>query len=683
MRKVSTFNFQLSTFILVILLAACHSGDPLTVSSPDCSIEARFSLDSVGTATIGITVDGEDYMTITDIGLTTLDSTDLVHGFTLADDGITCTEYEDTATLRWGENKHIGSHYRSAIYDLRNTDSVGMLLEVRVYDDGVTFSFDYSGLPDGLLIANESTTYHFATDGTGWSIPANFESYEFAYREQSISQTTDASTPFTFRLADGRWGSIHEAGLTGMPEMALRQTDSLGLQVWLCPDNSGTGTSFRAGSCILGAWRTVTIGRQAVELINSTLVLNCNRGCDTADYVWARPVKYVGIWWGMHLGINSWTPGGFDGLTNHSRHGATTENMLRYIDFAAANGIDAVLAEGWNRGWEQWGGTQVFDYLHAAPDYDLERIAAYARERGVQLIMHYETGGNIPHFEAQMDSAFQWCQDHGVHYAKTGYAGGFPDRELHHSLYGVEHYQRVVDCAARHRVCLDVHEPIKPTGLCRTHPNLMTGEGARGMEWNAWSDGNSPAHTTILPFTRLLAGPMDYTPGIFDITYRRIQDNPDCRQWNQKDARQCRVHTTLAKQCALWVVLYSPMVMAADLIENYEGHPMFQFFRDYNPDCDESRALMGEPGQYVVIVRRAGDTWYLGAVTNDEARDITVPLDFLEKRKEYTVTLYRDGDEAHYATNPTAYAIDTLRLRRSQPLRLHLAAGGGAAAVIR
>lgn len=669
----------------ILLLAGCrqavvNDADGVVVASPDGTIRARFFLDEEGAAGLDITVDGKPYMTVSHIGLIPMDCLSLDRGFALVPDGITQTTYLDTAHLPWGENKFLSSRYSNYVFDLRNADSVQMLLKVRVYDDGVVFSFNFAGLPDSLMIANESTTYRFAADGTGWSIPANFESYEFAYREQPISQTTDASTPFTFCLADSRWGSIHEAALDNMPEMALRQTDSLAFQAWLCPDNSGTGASFPAQSCVLGAFRTITIGRQAVDLINSQLVLSCNLGRefvpDHIDFSSARPIKYVGIWWGMHLGINSWVP--------DSRHGATTEEAMRYIDFAAENHIDAVLVEGWNQGWEQWGGTQVFDYLRPAPDYDLERVAVYARERGVQLIMHYETGGNIPRFEEQMDSAFRWCEGHGIHYAKTGYAGAFPDRQLHHSLYGVEHYQRVTECAARHQVCLDVHEPIKPTGLCRTCPNLMTAEGARGMEWNAWSDGNSPAHTTILPFTRLLAGPMDYTPGIFDITYERIKDNPDCRQWNQKDARQCRVHTTIAKQCALWVVLYSPMVMAADLIENYKGHPLFQFFRDYNPDCDESRALQGEPGKYIVIVRRSGDTWFLGAVTNEECRDIEVPLRFLPRRwKKYAVTLYRDGSDAHYSTNPCNYAIDTLAVRRSQTLRLHLAPGGGCAAVIR
>jgi len=402
----------------------------------------------------------------------------------------------------------------------------------------------------------------------------------------------------------------------------------------------------------------------------------------------------------MHLGVNSWTPDS-TGAGGRSRHGATTENALRYIDFAAANGIDGVLFEGWNRGWEQWGGRQEFDFEAAAPDFDAERVIDYARRRGVQIIMHHETGGNMPHYEARMERAFQWCQNHGIHYVKTGYAGGIPGRHLHHSQYAVGHYQRVTECAARHEIALDVHEPIKPTGLCRTWPNLMTGEGARGMEWNAWSDGNPPSHTVTLPFTRLLAGPMDYTPGIFDLTYRSLQDNPDCRKWNTKDARECRVHTTLAKQVALWVIIYSPMVMAADLMENYLAapgrdssgttdysrvHPMFQFFRDYNPDCDWSETIEGAPGSHVVVARGAGDTIFIGAATNEEARTIALPLDFLVAHgctaSRYEATLYADGEEADYRTRPEAYRIEKRTVSPHDTLHLRLAPGGGCAVIL-
>lgn len=674
-----------------LILCGCkNDGNLSRVTSPDGKIVASLYLDSCGSPLIKVIVDEKDYMTINHIGLTTHNNTNLSTGFRHISTSPIQTQ-QQTQQLLWGENKRVKVHQHSQRIKLQTQHSVQMDLELTVSNDGVAFRYCYDNI-DSLLLTGESTTYHFATNGTCWSIPANFESYEFAYRQQPLSQTSDANTPFTFVTADSLWGSIHEAALCNMPEMTLVQDslDSLSFHTWLCPDNTGTGTAAHYGPKQYTAWRSITIGRKAVDLINSTfnLTLNTHRSALNSlpddQLSFARPIKYIGVWWGMHLGINSWTP-------DH-RHGATTKSALRYIDFAAANNIDAVLFEGWNLGWEQWGGTQVFDFIQAAPDFDVERIISYAKDKGVQLIMHHETGGNIPHYEAEMERAFQWCQDHDIHYVKTGYAGGFPNRHLHHSQYGVNHYAKVVECAKRHHIALVVHEPIKPTGLRYSHPNLMSAEGARGMEWNAWSDGNTPAHETTLPFTRLLAGPMDYTPGIFDITYQRIQHNPDCRQWNMKDARQCRVHTTLAKQVALWVVLYSPVVMAADLIENYQieqpdgtwaTHPMFQFFRDYNPDCDWSQALQGHPGEYVVIARRTGNTYYLGAITNERARSLSVPLNFLSDGTAYEAVIYGDAANTDYLTAPTNYKIEKLHVSKRDTLSLHLATSGGAAVIIR
>ncbi len=662
-----------------------HAGDNYLAkaSSPDGHVVAQLYLDSCGAPYIKVRVDQREFLRISNIGLTSSDSTNLVSGFRFASDRR--WNHYTSYSLLWGENKDVRDRNNGKEVKLINNDSVQMTIDFCAANDGFAFRFRYPQI-DNTLLTGESTTYHFATDGMCWSIPANFESYEFDYREQPISQTSDANTPLTFVTNDSLWGSIHEAMLADMPEMTLVRdsTDSLAFHTWLCPDNSGTGTAaLYHGQAT--SWRTVTIGRKAVDLINSSfnLTLN-NKPASDNEFSFAKPMKYIGIWWGMHLGINSWTP-------DH-RHGATTENAIQYIDFAAANNIDAVLFEGWNLGWEQWGGTQVFDFVNAAPDFDVERVIAYAKSKDVQIIMHHETGGNIPHYEAEMERAFQWCEEHGIHYVKTGYAGGFPNRHLHHSQYGVNHYQKVVECAARHHIALIVHEPIKPTGLRLTNPNLMSAEGARGMEWNAWSDGNSPAHETILPFTRILAGPMDYTPGIFDITYEHIKGNPDCRKWNMKDARECRVHTTLAKQVALWVVLYSPIVMASDLIENYlversDGstgvHDMFGFFSSFNPDCDWSRALQGYPGQYVVIARRAGDIYYLGAITNQESRNIEIPLDFLAEGTEYDATIFGDAEDTDYQTNPTTYKITRKNgLSHNGILTLRLANGGGAAVII-
>ena len=361
------------------------------------------------------------------------------------------------------------------------------------------------------------------------------------------------------------------------------------------------------------------------------------------------------------------------------RHGATTANALRHIDFAAANQIEAVMFEGWNKGWENWGGNQVFDYTQPYEDFDMEKIAAYAAEKGVQIIGHHETGGNIFNYEQQLDKAFEWYVAHGVHSVKTGYAGGLPQGHNHHGQFNVRHYCKVVQKAAEYRLTIDAHEPIKDTGIRRTYPNMMTREGARGMEWNAWSEGNPPSHHVLLPFTRLLAGPMDYTPGIFDILYERAKKSPLRKQWNMRDSKDCRVNTTLAKQIALWVVLYSPLQMASDLIENYEGHPAFQFFRDFDADCDWSKAVAGEPGEYVAIVRRAGEKYFFGAATNEEARSMALNLDFLQPGKTYRAVVYADAPDADWETNPTAYAIREQSVTSTDVLDICMARGGGQA----
>ena len=382
-------------------------------------------------------------------------------------------------------------------------------------------------------------------------------------------------------------------------------------------------------------------------------------------------MKYVGIWWGMHLGVETWTM--------DDRHGATTENAKRYIDFAAANNIEAVMFEGWNEGWESWGGMQTFDYTKPYADFDIVEVARYAKEKNIQIIGHHETGGNIPNYERQLDKAYKWYADLGIHSVKTGYAGAYPGGYWHHSQYGVRHYRKVVETAAKYHTTIDAHEPIKDTGIRRTYPNMMTREGARGMEWNGWSEGNPPEHHELLPFTRLLAGPMDYTPGTFDILYEKTRNSPKRKKWNDLDKGNSRVNTTLAKQIANWVILYSPLQMASDMIENYENHPAFQFFRDFDADCDWSRALAGEPGEFVVVVRKAKQNYFLGASTNEEARTINIKLDFLEKGELYKATIYADGKDANWETNPTDYQITEQIVTANESLSITMATGGGQA----
>ncbi len=665
---------KIKSILIILGLLACAAwgmGQPLTVTSPDQRIALHFNITNDGRLCYDVTVDKRPFLQPSVLGFESTAGLNLKEGFRIV--GSEIESRDETWTQIWGENKTIRSHYNELAVRLENPQQTLLTLRFRIFNDGFGFRYEYR-VPgvDSILIADELTTFAIAEEGTCWSIVANYESYEFLYRTLPISELDNASTPMTFKTESGVYGSIHEAALIDFPEMALYPTDKprefkSRLAFW--PD----GVKARFGTDhFTTPWRTCQIGYRAVDLINSSLILNLNESCALqGDLSWIRPMKYVGVWWGMHLGINSWTM--------DERHGATTENAKRYIDFAAANHIDAVLFEGWNEGWESWGGRQNFDFTKPYADFDMDEIVRYAKEKGVALISHHETGGNVSNYERQLEQAYQWLAERSIHSVKTGYAGGLPDGHSHHGQFNVRHYQQVVDVAARHRVTLNVHEPIKPTGLRRTYPNMMTREGARGMEWNAWSAGNPPEHHVILPFTRLLGGPMDYTPGTFDILFEKTRDLPQRQAWNGNDQGNSRVNTTLVKQLANWVILYSPIQMASDLIEHYEGEPAFQFFRDFNPDCDWSKALQGEIGEYVVIVRKAGDDYFLGASTNEEARTIEVPLDFLEEGKRYVATIYADAPDADWKSNPTAYTIRQRKVSRRTKLKIEMAPGGGQA----
>ena len=607
------------------MLGCCACSSPKTeVKSPDGHIKMTLTVDENGTPFYNVSVNGSLLIENSKMGFVEGNGVILGGGFRI--EKTTFDSKDETWTQPWGENKTNRNHYNEMAVNLINEDQVQLTLRFRVFNDGVGFRYEYN-VPnvDSLMITDELTTFHFRQDGTSWSIPASAETYELLYKQQPISEVETANTPFTFKTADGVYGSIHEAALYDFSEMTLKQIGDYTLKAELTPWPDGI--KVRKSNHFTTSWRTIQIAPEAVGLINSSLILNLNDPCVLETTDWIRPLKYIGVWWGMHLGVETWKM--------DERHGATTVNAKKYIDFAAANNIEAVLFEGWNEGWESWGGMQNFDFTKPYADFDIDEIVRYAKEKGIEIIGHHETGGNIPNYERQMVHAMQWYTDHSIHILKTGYAGAFPNGLSHHGQYGVNHYQKVVETAAEHRMTLDAHEPIKDTGIRRTYPNMMTREGARGMEWNAWSTGNPPSHHELLPCTRLLSGPMDYTPGIFDILYERAKHSPFRKKWNSMDSKDCRVNTTLAKQIANWVVIYSPLQMAADMIENYEGHPAFQFFRDFDADCDWSEALAGEPGEFVVIVRKAKDKYFLGATTNEEARTTDIKLDFLEKGKTY------------------------------------------------
>ena len=646
------------------------------LSSPDGNITVEQTLSDEGVPVLCVSAYGDHVLEISASGVETVE-TEICSGFEVAD--IDWKKVNLEWTQPWGENKSVIDRHREMVVLLKNDDGVSLVLRVRAFDDGIGFRYEYDTALDSLTVTAENTCFTFANDGVSWSVPGNFETYELDTRELPISSVETANTPFTFHAGDV-WGSIHEAALYDFPEMNLYRCDSLVFRTELAPGPDGVKA--RIPGKFTTPWRTVQIGRKAVDLINSSLILNLNEPCAIEDVSWIKPQKYVGVWWGMHLGTQTWVCDG--------RHGATTENALKHIDFAEANNIDGVLFEGWNQGWESWGGRQHFDYCEPYPDFDLERIAGYASEKGVSLWMHNETGGSIFEYEAALDSAFAMYESLGVHVLKTGYAGGMPGNIRHHSQRAVRHYQKVVEKAAEHKLMLDVHEPIKETGIRRTWPNMMTREGAKGMEWNAWSKGNSSEYLCTIPFVRLLSGPMDYTPGVFDIYYERAASDPRRKEWNG-DNLQCYVKTTLARQIANWVILYSPLQMACDLIENYEGHPAFRFFRDFDADCDWSEALAGEPGDYIVVARRAGENYYIGAGTNHEARTVSVPLDFMDQGTIYNAEIYADAPDAPIIVQPdgtrapdkTAYRILTETVTASDTLHIAMSADGGQAIVLK
>ena len=660
--------------VAAVMTAVCACSADVSTSSPDGNIKVGIMLDSCGTPVLSVAVSGKELISIESSGLEA-DEAVLSHGFSIAD--VSRSRTDLTWTQPWGENRTVRDNHRETAVLLTNPDGVRLTLRLRVFDDGLGFRYEYETGCDSLTVTAEDTRFRFAEDGMSWSIPGNFETYELDTRELPVSMVETANTPFTFRIGD-MYGSIHEAALYDFPEMNLYRCDSLSFRTELAP--MPEGYKARVPGVFRTPWRSLQIAPDAVGLINSSLILNLNDPCAIEDVSWIQPQKYVGVWWGMHLGTHTWTC--------DSRHGATTENALRHIDFAAENNIEGVLFEGWNKGWESWGGRQHFNYIEPYPDFDLEMVAEYAAEKGVSLWMHNETGGSIFEYEAALDTAFAGYASLGVHVVKTGYAGGMPGNIRHHSQRAVQHYQKVVEAAAAHQIMLDVHEPVKETGIRRTWPNMMTREGAKGMEWNAWSAGNTSEYLCTIPFVRLLSGPMDYTPGIFDIYYETASSFPGREEWNG-DNSQCYIKTTLARQIANWVILYSPLQMAADLIENYEGHPAFRFFRDFDADCDWSRALAGEIGDYIVVARRAGDRFFVGAGTDSEARTVTVSLDFLEPGVTYRADIYADDPEAPEVLQPDgtmapdkrAFRIFSRTVTSSDSMDIRMAGDGGQAIV--
>ncbi len=673
--RTSRPHARLLIGLLALLTTTAHAqGDPMIIHSPKRTHTITFVLED---GALLYRVDRGDTPIVlpSQLGLK-LDGADLTSSLTVTDSFV--EKVEETWTQPWGETAHVENNYTALHVELRHTSGWRMNLHFRAYDDGVAFRYELpeQERPGEIHILDEITEFRLAGDHRAWWIPAyQWNRYEYLYENTPISEVDTVHTPVTMETAGDLYLSIHEAALTDFASMTLANRGDNLLACDLVPWSDGI--KVRGELPIRSPWRTIQIADTPGGLITSYLILNCNEPGRIEDTSWIKPGKYIGIWWAMHLGTATWGGG--------EKHGATTQNTRRYIDFAAKHGFDGVLVEGWNLTWDgDWmANADTFSFTEPYPDYDLKGMAEYARSRGVRLIAHNETSGGILNYENQMEEAFALYRELGMNTIKSGYVqhgagirrldpetGELLGNEWHHGQYMVRHYRKVVETAAKHHIMLDVHEPIKATGIRRTWPNMMTREGARGQEFNAWGPegGNPPGHVCILPFTRLLGGPMDYTPGIFDLLY-------------EEERPENRVNSTLINQLALYVVLYSPLHMAADLPENYEGHPFFQFIVDVPVDWSETLVLNGEIGEYVTFARRERDTknWYIGGVTNEEARDFKLVLDFLEPGRTYRATLYADARDADWVTNPYAYTIETITVKHGDTLPVHYAPGGGIA----
>ncbi len=693
---------QLSCIVLISLFSATGLlAQPLTASSPDKKVKLSFGLDAHGAPWYKVTYGKKQIIKKSALGIKTK-GYDLVAGFRVT--GRNLRTEDNTWRPVWGEVAQIRDNYNELRVELTNTEQRKMSLVFRVHNDGVGFRYEFSGQGE-MVVTDELTEFALTTDNTAWWIPGDWDSNEHKYTQSKVSQingspyqrekaiitqhivdTTAVQTPLTMRSPNGNvYMSIAEAGLTDFGAMHLTtNTRSLIFKSFLIP-SAEPGVKSRHKLPFNTPWRAIILAKDAAGILESKLILNLNEPTKLTDVSWIKPQKYVGIWWEMHVGKATWDYAATQDMNTatdrkpHGRHGATTENTKRYIDFAARHGFDGVLVEGWNIGWEDWFGKQydsVFSFTQPYPDYDIDYLSKYAREKGVRIIMHHETSSAVPNYESQMEAAYQYMNKHDINTVKTGYVGKIiPRGEWHDGQWMARHYVRVAEATAKYKIMLNAHEPVRPSGLHRTYPNWLACEAARGTEFEAWSVGNPPDHTCILPFTRLLGGPMDYTPGIFETRM----------QTYQADKKEV-VHTTVAKQLALYVTMYSPLQMAADLPENYEKRlDVFQFIKDVPVDWQDTRILEAEIGDYITIARKqkGGNSWFIGAITDEFDRETDIKLDFLDPTRVYEATIYEDGTGAHWQENPYPVNIRKMKVRRDDKMKIKLAMGGGAAVSIK
>ena len=670
--------------------------------SPNGNLELYFNLNSIGTPIYSIKHKGKTVIKPSKMGIELKDKIDLDSKFEILN--IETCEIDEPWEPVLGEEAIIQNRYNEIKFHLKQKESNKKLdIVFRVFNEGVAFryEFPFDNSVEYFIISEENTEFNMAGDHKVFWIPGDYDSQEYYYNETKISEIDNdkvnlnngialksiksryrVQSPLMMKSADGVYVNIFEAAVINYPVMHLDvDIENYKFKSNLVPDALGNKAYLRTPANT--PWRTIMISDDAREIVSSKMILNLNEPCKIKDVSFIKPMKYIGIWWEMHVGKSTWDYAGSQNGDNAQdkelkptgKHGATTENTKRYIDFAAKNGFDGVLVEGWNTGWEDWFGNwkeDVFDFTTPYPDFDIAEVSRYAKEKGVKMIMHNETSGSVGNYERHLDRAFDLMKKYGYPAVKTGYVGKIiPRGEYHDGQSMVNHFNFVAQRASDYGLMVNSHESSRPTGFSRTYPNYIAAEAARGNEFNAWSIGNPPMHETILPFTRLLGGPMDYTPGIFEIKMKIY--NPDKKE---------QVHTTLTKQLALYVTMYSPLQMAAELPENYEKYPdAFQFIKDVALDWQKSIYLEAEPGDYLTVARKEknGERWFLGAITDENPRKTSIKLDFLDNGKKYKATIYQDGKGADWEKDPVNYEIINQIVDDKSVLNLILAPGGGVA----
>ena len=671
------------------------------LKSPNGRLVMHFEVDGMGCPVYTLSYKGKPVIKRSRLGLEAEDFS-LREGFQLQK-AETAT-FDETWKPVWGEVSSIRNHYNELAVTLHQPkEDRTIRIRFRLYDDGLGFRYEFPEQKNLVyfVIKDEYSEFAMAGDHKAFWIPGDYDTQEYDYTESHLSEIrklmkaavtfNTSQTPFSptgvqtalmMKSADGLYINLHEAALVDYPCMSLELDDkTMTFRSWLTPDAQGK-KGYMQTPC-QSPWRTIMVSDDAREILASKLTLNLNEPCALKDVSWIKPVKYIGVWWEMITGKSTWAYTNdllsvHIGVTDYTKvkpngtHAANNDKVRRYIDFAAKHGFDQVLVEGWNIGWEDWFGHSkdyVFDFLTPYPDFDIKALNEYAHSKGVKLMMHHETSASTRNYERHMEEAYQLMNKYGYNAVKSGYVGNIiPRGEHHYGQWMINHYLYAVKKAAEHHIMVNAHEAVRPTGLCRTYPNLIGNEAARGTEYESFG-GNKPFHTTILPFTRLMGGPMDYTPGIFETRIKNV--NPENNSF---------VHSTLARQLALFVTMYSPLQMAADLPENYERFmDAFQFIKDVAVDWDDSKYLEAEPGRYITVARKAKGTnnWFVGCTANEDGHMANISFDFLDPKRKYTATIYADGPTAHYEKNPQAYTIKKMTVTNKSRLTLRAASGGG------